>query len=121
MELRSVAYTIIMCILGLFGGINTMNTSEVAIIQGSNAQVVEKSEKEAAQETKTTENNDLININTASATELDKLYKIGPKMAQRIINYREEQGPFKKKEEIMNVKGIGKKTYENIKDNIKIN
>ncbi len=53
-----------------------------------------------------------ININTATAEELTRLKNIGPKIAERIIVYREKQGAFKHPEEIKNVKGIGEKVYE---------
>ena len=53
-----------------------------------------------------------ININTAAKAELMELDRIGPKYAERIIEYREKVGPFEKPEDIMKVKGIGQKTYE---------
>ena len=62
----------------------------------------------------------LININTASAAELDTLPGIGPAYAERIIAYREAHGPFSSPAEIVGVKGIGSKTYENIKDRITV-
>lgn len=62
----------------------------------------------------------LVNINLASAMELEVLPAIGPVTAKKIIDYRNLQGAFKSQEEIMNVSGIGIKTYEKIKDNIKI-
>lgn len=62
--------------------------------------------------------NNKININTASAKELTKLKGIGPASAERIIKYRAEHGPFQKIEDIVKVKGIGKKTFEAIKDKI---
>lgn len=61
-----------------------------------------------------------VNINTASAAQLEKLDRIGPKYAERIVKHREEKGNFKKPEEIMKVKGIGKKTWEANKDRIVI-
>ncbi|MBN2232752.1 MAG: helix-hairpin-helix domain-containing protein [Deltaproteobacteria bacterium] len=51
-----------------------------------------------------------ININTATVAELTGLKRIGPAYAQRIVEYREANGPFKKPEDIMKVKGIGPKT-----------
>lgn len=62
----------------------------------------------------------LININTAEVSELDKLNGIGPAMAQRIVDYREKNGGFKNLEEIKLVSGIGDKLYEKIKDNISL-
>lgn len=59
---------------------------------------------------------DKININTADATELDKLPNIGPARATDIIAYREENGGFQSIEELKNIKGIGDKTFENLKD-----
>ncbi len=53
-----------------------------------------------------------ININTATAEQLIKLKRIGPKYAEKIIQYRETNGPFKAVEDITNVKGIGPKTVE---------
>lgn len=63
---------------------------------------------------------DLININTASSFELESLPGIGPTTAQRIIEYREANGPFLAIEDIINVSGIGPGTYERIKDLITV-
>ena len=63
---------------------------------------------------------ELININTASLAELDSLPGIGPTTAQKIIDYREQSGPFLAKEDIINVSGIGPGTYERIKDLITV-
>lgn len=61
-----------------------------------------------------------ININTATLAELDNLPGIGPSTAQKIIEYREENGKFKKIEDIQNVKGIGEAKYEDIKEKITV-
>jgi len=61
-----------------------------------------------------------ININTAPVEELVKLDRIGPEYAARIIQYREENGPFEKPEDIIKVKGIGMKTFEANKDVITV-
>ena len=60
----------------------------------------------------------LININTASAEELETLNGVGPVLARRIIEYREANGAFEHRFSIMNVSGIGSSIYEDIKDEI---
>ncbi len=57
-----------------------------------------------------------VNINTATAQQLEALPRIGPAIAQRIIVYREKNGDFKRPAELMNVKGIGEKTFLQLKD-----
>ena len=64
--------------------------------------------------------NNIININTATRYRLTKLQGIGPSLAERIIDYRNLKGRFMERKEIMNIKGIGKKKYSTIKDNITI-
>jgi competence protein ComEA len=59
-----------------------------------------------------------VNINKADQALLETLNGIGPSKAQKIIKYREENGGFQTIEEIMNVSGIGEKTYEGLKDQI---
>ena len=61
-----------------------------------------------------------INLNTATLEELMTLERIGPKYAQRIIDYRETNGPFEKIEDIMKVKGVGPKTFDANKDLITV-
>ena len=62
----------------------------------------------------------LVDINTASLEELDKLPGIGMTTAQKIIDYRENNGPFARIEDIVNVSGIGDATFEEIKDLITV-
>ena len=64
---------------------------------------------------------DPININTASQAELESLPYIGPVLAQRIIEYRQANGPFESIEQIIEIYGIGQKTFENIQDLITVN
>ncbi len=66
------------------------------------------------------EDSALININTATNEELCKLKGVGTKIADRIIKYREEKGPFEKSEDIQNVKGFGQKTWNANKDQISV-
>ena len=62
----------------------------------------------------------LININTATAAELETLPRIGPTTAQRILDYREANGPFATIEDIQDVTGIGPATFEGLKDMITV-
>lgn len=73
---------------------------------------------ETLEENSETKNAEAVNINTATSEELERLIRIGKAVAKRIIDYRETHGGFATKEEIMNVKGIGKKVFEDIKNNI---
>lgn len=59
-----------------------------------------------------------VNINTANADELDRLPGIGPALAQRIIDYRQANGPFQKIEDITKVRGIGPAEFNAIKNRI---
>ena len=62
----------------------------------------------------------VVNLNTATAAELEKLPGIGAKTAARIVEYRQKKGPFKKPEELMNVQGIGEKSFLKLKSQITI-
>ena len=57
-----------------------------------------------------------ININKATVEELSTLKRVGQSYAQRIVDYRNANGPFQKPEDIMKVQGIGVKTFEVNKD-----
>ena len=64
--------------------------------------------------TETGSGNALVNINTATSAELETLPHIGPAMAQRIIDYREANGPFARIEDVQNVAGIGESRYADL-------
>ena len=57
----------------------------------------------------------VVNLNTATTSQIATLPGVGEKAAQRIIEYREKNGGFKKIEELMNVKGIGEKSFLKLK------
>ncbi len=61
-----------------------------------------------------------IDINKASVEDLADLKGIGPQYAKRIVQYREQHGPFGKVEDVQNVQGIGPKTMEAIKDSLSV-
>ena len=56
-----------------------------------------------------------VNINTATADQLDSLPGVGAKLAARIVDYRQKNGGFKKVEDLMNVQGIGEKNFLKLK------
>ncbi|OQY20303.1 MAG: hypothetical protein B6I36_01565 [Desulfobacteraceae bacterium 4572_35.1] len=55
-----------------------------------------------------------ININTATKIELQEIKGVGPSMAEKIINYKEQHGQFHKISELCNIKGIGEKSLQKI-------
>jgi comEA protein len=63
---------------------------------------------------------DVINLNTASAAQIATLPGIGPKTADLIVQYRTKNGGFKKIEEIMNVRGVGEKSFLKLKSRITV-
>ncbi|MCC3145409.1 helix-hairpin-helix domain-containing protein [Halanaerobium sp. Z-7514] len=80
---------------------NSIDLNNLAVIAGEN-------------------NGSLININRADLNQLVELSGIGEAKAQAIINYREENGLFQSKEELIKISGIGEKTLDNIRDEISL-
>ena len=86
---------------------NNLSNSKNSSIQKTNGFLEEK-------------NSDLININKASQLELEELSGIGPGKSAAIIKYRNNNGIFRKKEDLINVSGIGEKTLEKIEEKISL-
>ncbi len=61
-----------------------------------------------------------INLNTATLAQLESLPGVGAKAAQRILDYRKQNGSFKKIEDLMNVKGFGEKTFLKLKPRLSV-
>ena len=83
-------------------------TKDPVTIQPVKTELIAASGTPGSEET--SQSNGQININTASSVLLDTLPGIGPVLAQRIVAYREENGPFASVEELSKVEGIGSKT-----------
>ena len=69
----------------------------------------------ALEEAQPSETKLVVDINHADVQRLTELPGVGVKVAERIVAYREENGPFEKVEELMNVRGIGEKTFLKLK------
>jgi competence protein ComEA len=61
-----------------------------------------------------------VNINSADSSQLTLLPRVGPSLADRIVDYRKDNGPFKKPEDLMLVQGVGEKTFALIKPYVAI-
>jgi competence protein ComEA len=62
----------------------------------------------------------VVNVNTADASQLALLPRVGPSVAQKIIDFRKENGPFKSAEDLMLVQGIGEKTFQLLKPHVAV-
>ncbi len=78
------------------------------------------SARSSAKASPSTRSTAVVNINTASASDLEGLPGIGAKTAARIVDYRQKNGPFKKIEELMNVQGIGEKNFLKLKAQVSV-
>jgi len=62
----------------------------------------------------------VVNVNNANASQLALLPRVGPSVAERIVDYRKQNGPFKEVEDLMLVQGIGEKTFQLMKPYVAI-
>jgi competence protein ComEA len=96
------------CFVAVFAVLVLMFFVNAAMAQDDKAEVAETKETLASMQQ--------VNINEADADTLATLKGIGKDRALKIIEYREQNGPFQKREDLMNVKGIGQKIFEENKD-----
>lgn len=75
----------------------------------------------AAGDTRESAQSTLVNINSAQAADLERLPGIGPALAERIITFRESNGPFREPTDLLEVSGIGAKKFEMLRDSIRVN
>ena len=104
--------------------VDSLNRAEIVydgqkIIVGtaSNSEIRTEASSEGSQSGIT---NGKVNLNLADSATLQTIPGIGPSKAERIIDYRKTHGRFKKVEDIMNITGIGEKTFESIRDYITV-
>ena len=110
--LIAITVVFIVLLIGLFLGRN-MTKSYVPIDPLLNTKPQSDSEP-------TVNNDGKLDINTASQQQLQMLPGIGEVLAQRIVDYREENGDFQTIEELMNVQGIGEAKFAGMKQRIKV-
>jgi len=96
MTLRPLARTLIVPVLGL--SLSALGATRSAAGTGST---------DAAKK--------VVNINTATAAELTRLPRVGEKLAQRIVDHRQQHGAFRRPEDLMEVKGVGEKMFQSLK------
>jgi competence protein ComEA len=93
----------------------------LAVIPVTSAPIVERAQDPALQQPDITSapskspKGGVLNLNSASAAELAELPGIGPATAARIVEYRQKNGSFKKVEDLMNIRGIGEKSFLKLK------
>lgn len=111
---RLLLIALVLSLTALFmqAPVAVISSTSVVWAQEDEAESVEAPEEEEAATT--------VNINTAAAEELVTLDGIGEKTAQNIVEYREANGPFATIEDIKNVKGVGEKKFEKIKERITV-
>lgn len=103
------------------GLLSEADTSSINLSQKLKDQMVIIVNKKGERSTNIPQNKkDVVNINSATIEELQKISGIGKSKAQAIIDYRDNKGEFKTKDDLMKVKGIGKGIFEKIKDKIEV-
>lgn len=97
-----------------FADIDQLNLA-AKLVDGEKVYVPRKGEKVTDVIAQKKPKNSIININNANKDDLDRIPGVGPSTAEKIIEYRQTKGTFKKIQDIKNVSGIGDKKFENIK------
>ncbi|MCR4842132.1 MAG: ComEA family DNA-binding protein [Eubacterium sp.] len=97
-----------------------LNDADKITVLTNKQAALEKAASDGESSGESSEDDGLIDINTADAESLTALPGIGDSKAAAIVSYREEHGPFQSSDQLMDVSGIGESTYANLKDYIKV-
>ena len=95
-----------------------MNRSALALVAALVCFIPWSAEAQRASKPPVAAPAEVVNLNTGTAAQIASLPGIGLKTAELVVQYREKNGPFKKIEEIMNVRGVGEKSFLRIKDRL---
>lgn len=98
---------------------NSVNMAQV-LKDGAQIKVSEKNTPVTLNSKTGSEQGSMVNINQADVKTLESLPGIGPAMAQRIVEYRNENGSFQSVDDLQKVKGIGKAKLEKLKDRVTV-
>ncbi len=107
-------------LLGMFFGRSTVDNTVYVVPASTLPPEITESPQEPTLPAEAQDKKEKVNINTATAKELENLPGVGAVIAQRIVDYRLEYGDFITVEELKEVAGIGEKLFEEIKDHITV-
>jgi len=97
-----------------------LSIAALSTLLATHAPVVDAAQAKPSGSSAQTPSTTIVNINSASVTDLQTLPGIGAKTAELIVEYRQKNGPFKKVEELMNIRGIGEKNFLKLKPQVTV-
>ena len=118
-----IGLALFVCLMLLFGTFFTSPPVQIIVSSGEPVSSVteEASEMSSAAVSVVSQASGMLDINAATAAELETLPNIGPALAQRIVDYRTQIGGFTFTDQLLDVEGIGEKTFAGLKDYITVN
>jgi competence protein ComEA len=105
---------------GLRPGADTTNVNLASVLADGEQVVIPGPGAEPAREGEPDPGDGLVHLNRATAAELETLPGVGPVLAERIVQYREEHGPFRTVEDLLDVPGIGEAKLASLREQVKV-